>query len=433
MLTNGFRLVLFRFFSLKPEQETRRHVGYYVPQMNEAVVFFPTLYGRFCEEHSQLAIEIDACFLETLRFAEPCEVIDISFEIFRGIDLCPTVARVKLRLTETNGYDESILDVTIPPPSFGHEEFVISRRLFLQSMNREWYTGQQCKAKNHSKNFSLNSFQVFYFGERQEWWKGQIIEDRLMNVSAKSIWQCEHHYRRYCVRWTDHKNTQPEQFSPWELAMPSSDESSSRSVEAISLNDALRRNLLRALAIAKDAPEAAHFRDTLAPMASFSIPGRLRQDSLTLFYNQVVPLPMSLKLIKARLQHPTYYSSFEAFKFDVHLIVQNAHAFTEPNSVVCKQADALEQIILESIESQTESSEPSSSEESSGSILNACGFHGVLASTRSPSMMTSLSTREPSNASSFADYQIRTRGMAKRERQPENRTYQRCTRRRRYA
>jgi len=131
-------------------------------------------------------------------------------------------------------------------------------------------------------------------------------------------------------------------------------------------------------------------------------------------------LPISLKLIKARLQTSTYYTSLEAFKFDVHLIVQNAHAFTEPSSTVSRQADALEAFIIDSLEASAESSRSSSSEE-----------EFITARSRrvsNPYAMRSASRVEAPTSS----YQIRTRGMAKRERQSEN-DIERRTRRCRYA
>ena len=206
---------------------------------------------------------------------------------------------------------------------------------------------------------------MFYYGERFEWWLGEIAEVSDERLLRRSIWECEGHYRRYLVKWTEFTDNMPEWMSPWELAAtasgPRSAQIESRCEQT--LDDVTHQTLIDVLARAKQRSEARYFRQTLTEQTSFLIAGRTRRDDRTLFYNQVVALPLSLKLITARLEMPTYYTSLEAFKFDVHLIVQNAQTFTEPNSSVSKQADALEAFIIHSVDAAAESSQSSSEEE----------------------------------------------------------------------
>ena len=286
----------------------------------------------------------------------------VGYEIFRDGNVAPTVVRVSLKLTDVDRHgDNRTFDVVIPPPSFGHEEFLISQTLFINSMKAEWVLAQECK--------------VFYYGDVPEWWKGEIVDDMNQQVHSEDVWSCDNHYRRYVVQWTDHADANPECFSPWELAPLTVGQGASR-VDVLHhdrLDDTARRMLLRTLADAKDRPEAEHFRETLPPEASFLIPGRTRRDTRTLFYNHVVPLPMSLKLVKTRLQNPTYYTSVDGFKQDIQLIVDNAHLFTESTSAVARQAEALQSYILLSVDHLADNvSESPDSEEELRSL--SCSF-----------------------------------------------------------
>ena len=382
-----------------------------MPQIGDDAVFFGVLHKHFCEKNPALATRLPSGFIEAMRFAEPCRVTAVSYEIFRDGDLAPTVVRVSLKLTDVDRYgDHSTFEIVIPPPSFGHEEFLISQTLFVNSMNAEWIPGQECK--------------VFYYGDLPEWWKGEIVDDMNLQVHTEDVWSCDSHYRRYVVQWTDHADANPECFSPWEVAPLTVGQGPSR-VDVLhhdSLDNTARRLLLRTLADAKDRPEAEHFRETLPPEASFLIPGRTRRDTRTLFYNHVVPLPMSLKLVKTRLQNPTYYTSVDGFKQDIQLIVDNANLFTEPTSAVACQAEALQGYILLSIEHLTDnvSESPDSEEElrSLSRIYRNSKTHEWLSAglDRGRSSISNPYAAPPVEG----QYGIRTRGMAKRERESEN-------------
>lgn len=280
---------------------------------------------------------------------------------------------------------------------------------------------------------------MFYYGEQFEWWSGKIAQVREAPIRRRDLWKCEAHHRRYLVQWTEFTDNQPEWMSPWELAVVASDAGPSTSCTGPCLSDALRQTFIKTLSEARELPEAEHFRETLAEDTSFFLPGRTRREVRTLFYNQVVALPISLKRIEARLKDPTYYISLEAFKHDLHLIVVNAHTFTEPNSAVSKQADALEQFILQSV--QPAAGTASESSESSGSEVHMIcqAFKRVWRLTcvflvrRRPRIVShSYATRSFSRPPPPASYQIRTRGMAKRERTTEANPIRRTTRRRRY-
>lgn len=56
-----------------------------------------------------------------------------------------------------------------------------------------------------------------------------------------------------------------------------------------------------------------------------------------MFYNQVVPLPMSLLIIQARLQN-NYYRQAKAVKADAQLIAENAAKFNGYNSAIARNA-----------------------------------------------------------------------------------------------
>lgn len=127
-------------------QEEQRPVGYYVPQMGDSVVYFSDLHREFCQVNPLLATALDLDIADDLRFAEPCEVVGIGYEIFRDVDLSPTVARVKLRLTDEIRFgDMSFLEVVIPPPIFGHEEFVVHQTLFRNAISHDWNVGDHCQ------------------------------------------------------------------------------------------------------------------------------------------------------------------------------------------------------------------------------------------------------------------------------------------------
>ncbi|KAL0024726.1 hypothetical protein WJX77_011758 [Trebouxia sp. C0004] len=333
-------------------QVSWRTPGVYVPQLGDEVVYLQVGHRKFLS-HNNNKLQgpwdsIVSTLAETrgqrMREVEPARVIALDYMISDD-GTSNTCAKVRLQLSQPGSpHQGRTFDIQLPPPNCGHAEFVVPKHRFLASVHRKWKVGDCC--------------QVFYPDEDSEAaatceaWHGDVTgvtsHDQAGDgeeVVQADPYGCGGLWERFLVGWqprpqTGHAhndsdeddNTEPTHQSPWELFDEGLDAQQAVQ-EGPALDSPVTDRLKHAVQALSASEHFELFVDLLDPDAAYPA----SDTGALMYYNTMVALPMSLSLIKDRLEQG-YYRQVQGVMGDVATIQGNAQAFNGEDSQVAEMA-----------------------------------------------------------------------------------------------
>ncbi|KAL1190949.1 Dynein assembly factor with WD repeat domains 1 [Cardamine amara subsp. amara] len=239
--------------------------------------------------------EVEICIVESLEYAtlpgsgDSCckmilKVIDPNSQVFNK--------SFKLTLPEV---------VTFP-------DFLVERSRYEAAIQRNWTCRDKCK--------------VWWRDEGEEdgsWWEGRILA-----VKPKSPDFPDSPWERYTVKYKSDP-TETHLHSPWELFDADS------KWEQPHIDDEQRTRLLSALT--KLETSGKRTQDSYGLQ-------KLNQTVGSSSYTNRFPVPLSLEVIRSRLEN-NYYRSVEALRHDVSVMLSNAEAYFSRNKSVAAKISHL--------------------------------------------------------------------------------------------
>ena len=312
--------------------------GLYVPQVGDEVVYIKRGHAAALEETNDPS---PAC-MDDLRDAEPCTVQRVSYFIARD-GTNGTAASLLLRLDRDGHRDEARrmggddgsddgenidvggspsreFEVNVYSPQAGLPDFLLLRSLFDQSAARAWREGDPCKA-------------MFWNEDHEDWYEGRIVGDALGDyrtvpdayMEAAQLWE------RFRVKF-DLDEGDSSCHSPWELRPQDADDSEfdRGELEAVTVSRVKHAIFEAAKKLDWDIFQVAPLRDDAYESHRVVVE----------YYNQLVPLPIGLMDIQARLDNH-YYRRQVALEHDISLIAENAVTFNGDDHDVSKAAKKL--------------------------------------------------------------------------------------------
>ncbi|KAF2532377.1 hypothetical protein F2Q70_00032193 [Brassica cretica] len=238
---------------------------------------------------------VEICKVESLEYAtlagsgDSCckmilKVIDPNSEVFNKT--------FKLTLPDV---------VTFP-------DFLVERSRYEAAIQRNWTFRDKCK--------------VWWRDEGEEdgsWWEGRILA-----VKAKSPDFPDSPWERYTVKYKSDP-TETHLHSPWELF------DADTKWEQPHIDDDERKRLL--LALTKLETSNKRTKDSYGLQ-------KLNQTVGSSSYTNMFPVPLSLEVIRSRLEN-NYYRSVEALRHDVAVMLSNAETFFGRNKSVAAKISHL--------------------------------------------------------------------------------------------
>ncbi|KAL0034434.1 hypothetical protein WJX79_002167 [Trebouxia sp. C0005] len=333
-------------------QVSWRTPGVYVPQLGDEVVYLQVGHRKFLS-HNNNKLQgpwdsIVSTLAETrgqrMREVEPVRVIALDY-IISDDGTSNTCAKLRLQLSDPGSpLQGRTFDIELPPPNCGHAEFVVPKHRFLASVHRKWQVGDCC--------------QVFYPDEDSEAaatceaWHGDVTgvlshdqADDGEEVVQTDPYGCGGLWERFLVGWqprpqTGHAqdnsdeddNTEPTHQSPWELFDEGLDAQQAVQ-EGPALDSPVTDRLKHAVQALSASEHFELFVDLLDPDAAYPA----SDTGALMYYNTMVALPMSLSLMRDRLEQG-YYRQVQGVMGDVATIQGNAQAFNGEDSQVAELA-----------------------------------------------------------------------------------------------
>ena len=311
-------------------QATVFQPGVYIPQCGDHVVYIKKgheTYYRALNNKSWLPPD-------GLRHAEPAKVTDVTYIISAdGKDY--TVASVTLQFTFPQAEPQQ-LTIEIPPPTAGYAEFVIHESRFEACKSELYLVGAK--------------FQILWQGDEVQWWVGEIVQDRLCDLTPPVScnddprWYDVCQWERLTIAWGSRDFGDQ---SPWELfklrdpvyaTLEARPDVFRQEVPCI--DEIVEERLKKAIETAIVEERWNVFISS--PEQDESYPSKHRRID---FYNRLVPLPLSLMEMSERLIF-RYYRQIVAFVHDANTISNNAEMFHGPSSQVSREAAALRAFLI---------------------------------------------------------------------------------------
>ncbi|KAL3137809.1 hypothetical protein ABBQ38_005065 [Trebouxia sp. C0009 RCD-2024] len=349
-------------------QVTWRTPGVYVPQLGDQVVYLQVGHHKFLSaNNNKLQGPWDSIVStaaesrgQRMREVEPAHVTALTYVISND-GARDTCARLTLRLSDPRSpLQGRTFDVELPPATNGHAEFVIPQHRFLASVHRMWKRGDRCQV------FYPDADDVTAAAATCDPWHGLVADIGSHDDQAQDSmgeepgegdgevhgeqavqadpYGCGGLWERFLVLWQPNTQAQahqangeddasePSRMCPWELFEEGLD-SQQAAAEGPALEATLADSLLHAMQTLAASHHFAAFHDLLLPHQSYPA----SDTGVPMFYNTLVALPMSLSLMKERLQQG-YYRQLEGWLGDVATLESNARAFCGDDSPVTEAA-----------------------------------------------------------------------------------------------
>ncbi|KAK9864164.1 hypothetical protein WJX84_009425 [Apatococcus fuscideae] len=325
--------------------------GAWLPQLGDQVVYIAEGHRKLLEQLNSDAdrpwdsISADVNEEEMggskhrMRPAEPASVVGVDYVIAADRE---TWMRLRLALAD----DSSPLAgrefmVDLPPPQTDYGDFVILRSRWDAAMQQCWRVNDRC--------------QVLY-EEEGVWtmWAGRIVADRAneepgsLEDQDASPWTSTCLWERFTIAWDD-QDASDEQghHSPWELFSPGV-EVGQAADEAPHLGSSTCDRVANVVESLMRLPRFQAYAELPDPAQKWVAEGL---GSQRVFYSSIIPLPLSLEHILARLRG-AYYRQPAALLQDLDTLVSNATLFNGSLSMLTKEAEALALRIRRALDGQ---------------------------------------------------------------------------------
>eukprot|EP00884_Botryococcus_braunii_P018016 jgi/Botrbrau1/4899/Bobra.118_1s0013.1 len=323
-------------------QETDSLPEMYVPQMGDDVVYIVQGHVAYLQSLNQDLPRNR----NSLRPAEPALVVGLTYRIVDD-EQGSTTAVLKLRLTDcaTPQHGREFV-VELPPPHYGHPEFVFLKCRFDAAIKKGWKVGDRC--------------QIYYTeldsSERASAYKATITKDGWLgreNEVLQNPYGCGNLWERYTVLWdppevgSSTASEEISEHSPWEIFEVGQTAEAVRG-EACTLDDQLVVRTMMAVEQALADPKYELFVKSPGPRESH--PGPNRE---VVYYNSVVALPLGLESVMERLTSG-YYRQAAAVLHDISTIAKNATEYNGQGTEIADEAQELERTLRAAVQEGNE-------------------------------------------------------------------------------
>ncbi|XP_062108774.1 uncharacterized protein LOC133819520 [Humulus lupulus] len=271
----------------------------YIPQLGDEVVYLRQGHREYLE-HTRLREQPPWISVKgKLRDVEFCKVIDLEYSPFAGSgeSCCKMIFEFVDSASDVYGRS---FRMTLPEMT-GFPDFLVERTRYAAAMQRNWTRRDKCKVwwKNDGE-------------EDGSWWAGRIL-----SVKAKSDDFPESPWERYTVQYKGDP-TETHLHSPWELL------DINTVWEQPTISNASKNSLQSAFA------KLEHL--SKLPQDRYAI-NKLKQLSQRSNFANRFPVPLSLEVIKSRLEN-NYYRSLEAVSHDFKIMLSNVENFLGSKSEI---------------------------------------------------------------------------------------------------
>lgn len=302
--------------------------GVHAPQAGDAVVVLTRGARAWQADPRSPAFDLPP----SLRPAEPGTVTRVEYAI-AGDGSRATLAVATISLAAGGS-----LTLPLPPPSAAVADLVVHRARFDTGVARAWVAGDAVAV--HWADPSAPD------GDGG-WWSARVAAAPAGPAydPPPSVWIDDALWERYAVSWGGAASAgggssrggagwADSRASPWDVFAPGATLDTARD-ELPMLDDGLAAAALAAVERAAATPRWAVFADTPPPSQKYPTEG-----GGSVAYNTLVPLPLSLADVRARLG-ARFYRSPASLAADFALIAANAAAFNGPASSIAADGAAL--------------------------------------------------------------------------------------------
>ncbi|CAN7003997.1 unnamed protein product [Brassica oleracea var. botrytis] len=241
-----------------------------------------------------------------IKAVEICKVESLEYATLPGSgDSC---CKMILKVIDPNSEVFNRTFKLTLPEVVSFPDFLVERSRYEAAIQRNWTFRDKCK--------------VWWRDEGEEdgnWWEGRILA-----VKAKSPDFPESPWERYTVRYKNDP-TETHLHSPWELF-----DADTKWVQP-HMDDEKRNRLL--LALTKLETSDKRTKDSYGLQ-------KLNQTVGSSSYTNRFPVPLSIEVIRSRLEN-NYYRSLEALRHDVEVMLSNAETFFGRNKSVAAKISRL--------------------------------------------------------------------------------------------
>ncbi|KAF4358937.1 hypothetical protein G4B88_018175, partial [Cannabis sativa] len=265
----------------------------YIPQLGDEVAYLRQGHREYLEQHTQRREQPPWIQVKgKLRDVEYCKVRDLEYSSSGGSG--ESCCKMKLEFVDPTSdvYGRSFR-MTLPEMT-GFPDFLVERTRYDAAIQRNWTRRDKC----------------------QVWWKNDGDEDggwweaRIHDVKAKSNDFPESPWERYIIKYKE-EPTETHLHSPWELFDIDAE------WEQPTISNDSKNHLQSAFAKLE--------RVSKLPKDRYAI-NMLKELSQRPKFANRFPVPLSLEVIKTRLEN-NYYRSLEAVRHDFDIMLSNVENY----------------------------------------------------------------------------------------------------------
>lgn len=264
----------------------------YIPQQGDEVVYLRQGHEEFIDCGGSKERGPWTVIKGNVGPVEFCKVESLEYAIYPGSG--ESCCRMMLRFIDpASGVFRKSFKLTLPEAT-GFPDFLVERTRFEATTQRNWTVRDKCRVwwKNDGEDDG-------------SWWEGRIV-----SVNPKSPEFPDSPWERYTIQYKSDPR-EKHRHSPWELF------DTDTQWEQLCIDDEIRNKLLSAINKLEKSGNYNQDRYGIQKLTQVS--------QKSSFINRF-PVPLTLELIKARLEN-NYYRSIETVKHDIGVLVSNAETY----------------------------------------------------------------------------------------------------------
>lgn len=279
----------------------------YIPQLGDEVVYLRQGHQEYIDNSHSREVGPWKKIKGNIRAVEFCSVKDLEYATVPGSG--ESCCKMTLEFVDpTSNVAGKSFELTLPDLT-DFPDFLVERSRYDAAIERKWTTRDKCQVwwkNNESENGG-------------DWWEG-----RVKSVQPKSSDFPDSPWDRFSVQYKG--DSRVLQHSPWELY------DSGMQWEEPHIDSDVRDKLLHALIKLEQSGNKVQDRYGVQ---------KLKQESLkTTFLNRFA-VPMSLEVIRLRLEN-NYYRRLGAMKHDVEVMLANAETYFEKKADLFAKMERLQ-------------------------------------------------------------------------------------------